>query len=82
MGMTRKQLLNGTAATLGAAGLAGCTPLVNRFATPELPAALPDAGGDPYLRRALNRIAFGPRPEDLIRVGEIGLNAYVEEQLA
>src|SRR6187399_1264268 len=29
----------------------------------------------------LNRIAFGPRPGDVSRVQEMGLSAYIEQQL-
>ena len=33
-------------------------------------------------RLALNRVAFGPRPGDVTRVAESGVNNYLEEQLA
>lgn len=37
---------------------------------------------DAKLVRALRRITFGPRPNDVTRIARIGLRAFVEEQLA
>ncbi len=37
--------------------------------------------GNPIIT-ALNRLAFGPRPGDFERVQQIGVDAYIEEQLA
>ena len=37
--------------------------------------------GNPIIT-TLNRVAFGPRPGDFERVQEIGIDAYVEEQLS
>jgi uncharacterized protein (DUF1800 family) len=37
--------------------------------------------GNPIIT-TLNRIAFGPRPGDFERVQQIGIDAYIEEQLA
>ena len=33
-------------------------------------------------RRTLNRVAFGPNPGEVARVAEMGVGAYIEEQLA
>src|SRR5205085_6986701 len=38
------------------------------------------AAADPAVR-LLNRIAFGPSPQDLARVRQMGLDSYIEEQL-
>jgi uncharacterized protein (DUF1800 family) len=40
------------------------------------------AADDFSIWRTLNRAGFGPRPGDLRRVREMGLDAYLEEQLA
>ncbi len=73
----------GVAAT--GAALAGCdpdnrspNPLFNAY--PKLDAWPPEASGTNW--RLLNRITFGPRPEERIRVDQIGLPAFIEEQLA
>jgi len=47
---------------------------------PWVPAS--DLGeGNPYIT-ALNRIQFGPRPGDFERIKQIGLDNYIDEQLA
>ncbi|MFN8539308.1 MAG: DUF1800 family protein [Thermomicrobiales bacterium] len=40
------------------------------------------AGADAAIWRALGRMTFGPRPEEVARAGEIGLAGWIEEQLA
>jgi hypothetical protein len=41
-----------------------------------------DLGAGSSMVTVLNRIAFGPRPGDVEHVQQIGIDAYVEEQLA
>lgn len=82
MECTRKDFLLAAGVTASVVALSGCSSLATRVAAPAVPARLPEVEVAPELRRALNRIAFGPRPGDLTRVQEIGLDAYVEEQLA
>src|SRR5947209_7184833 len=42
-------------------------------------AALP--GDDAAVLHVLNRLGFGPRPGDVARVRQIGLDAYIDQQL-
>jgi uncharacterized protein (DUF1800 family) len=74
-----------TAVTVGATA---CSAVGQQAAQSELPEslALPaapaaDLPADPALR-ILNRAGFGPRPGDVARVRQMGLEAYLEEQLA
>ncbi len=56
-------------------------------AWPHATAALPNDGGadgrtdDKTIVHVLNRIGFGPRPGDVGRVRDIGLQRYIEQQL-
>ena len=65
----------------GAGVAAGCSPLASYL--PTQPAGFPDPLqiSSPEWR-ALNRLSFGPRPEDRQRLAEIGLGNYLEEQLS
>lgn len=84
MRLTRSQFIGLSAAGVGAVSLTGCMEVARRVSSPALPERLgqAEAGpGDPAWR-VLNRMAFGPRPGDLERVRRIGVDAYVEEQLA
>ncbi len=78
--MNRRQFLEIAAGVAAGATLTGCQTeaLFNPY--PELadwPAATTDPGW-----RLLNRITFGPRPEERRRLARIGPAAFVEEQLA
>ena len=60
--------------------MAGCGPSTLLSLNPEFgpwPSESPDSTW-----RLLNRITFGPRPEERSRAAEIGLAAFIEEQLA
>ncbi|HXR37129.1 MAG TPA: DUF1800 family protein, partial [Candidatus Binataceae bacterium] len=46
--------------------------------TPAFAAAIPS---ELRALHVLNRVAYGPRPGDLARVNEIGVERYIEEQL-
>ena len=70
---------------MGAALLSGCETVEQRLtqgSLPPDPLPPPDEQWQSPAARALNRIAFGPRPGDVARVEKTGVAAYVEEQLA
>ncbi len=81
MPVSRRRFL-GTSAAVGAAVVVGELPAVAtaapRTSIPQRLNSTPPAG--PMI--ALNRMAYGPRPGDVERVKALGLDAYVEEQLA
>ena len=84
MKLSRGQFLGAAAAVAGGMSVSGCTQITNYLSAPELPERIGKAeiaATDP-IWRALNRMAYGPRPGDVERVRKIGLDAYVEEQLA
>ncbi len=84
MKTTRRSLLAGTAAVLAAGALSGCETLEQRFTHLRLPADALLPSGFTHTApavRLLNRAAYGPCPGDAARVTEMGLAAYVEEQL-
>ncbi len=65
----------------GAGAAAGCSPLASYL--PSQSAGFPDPLQVSSLEwRALNRLSFGPRPEERQRLVEIGLENYLEEQLS
>ncbi len=65
----------------GAGAAAGCSPLASYLPTQS--AGFPDPLQVSSLEwRALNRLSFGPRPEERQRLAEIGLGNYLEEQLS
>lgn len=84
MKLTRGQFVGLATATVGGLGLSGCGEAIRHLSAPELPenlGATDIAASDPVWR-VLNRAAFGPRPGDVERVRQMGVNAYIEEQLA
>jgi uncharacterized protein (DUF1800 family) len=84
MKLTRGQFIGMTAAAVGGASLTGCAEVARRVSTPELPKRIGQAeaaAADPAWR-LLNRAAFGPRPGDLERVREMGVDVWLEEQLS
>jgi uncharacterized protein (DUF1800 family) len=84
MKLSRAQFLGGAAAAMGGMSLTGCVPALRHLSAPELPARLgqAEAGAHDPAWRVLNRMAYGPRPGDLERVRAMGVDAFVEEQLA
>jgi uncharacterized protein (DUF1800 family) len=86
--LTRRECLMGGGAAAAALASAGCSDLLRGPSQPEAPAEWADrtqrlAGGpaEAGIRRSLNRAGYGPRPGDIARVAEIGLDGYLEEQL-
>ncbi|MGI4788854.1 MAG: DUF1800 domain-containing protein [Janthinobacterium lividum] len=85
MKTTRRQLLGVGAAALTAGLLSGCESLEQRMTHEVLPAntfPLADLPNTSPALRLLNRAAYGPRPGDVARVSQLGLTAYVEQQLS
>jgi uncharacterized protein (DUF1800 family) len=82
--ITRRHFLAASSSTLL---LAGCD--INRFAPWVRPDAEPlTFGASPSgnvvdsVGHVLNRLSFGPRPADYERVRSMGIDAYIDEQLA
>jgi uncharacterized protein (DUF1800 family) len=84
MKLSRAQFLSAAGATVGGLALSGCTEITRRVSRTPLPEQIGtvDVEASDPAWRALNRMAYGPRPGDVERVRRIGVDAYVEEQLA
>ena len=80
MTLTRRDFLKLGALVTGSAALASCAPAYRTLAG-DLP-VIPWAPLNPQDFLALNRLTFGTRVEERSRFAEIGLPAYIEEQLA
>jgi hypothetical protein len=78
--LSRRDFLKLSALVTASAALASCAPVYRRI-TGGLP-AVPWTPLDASDFLALNRLTFGPRVEERARFSEIGLQAYIEEQLA
>jgi len=78
--ISRRDFLKLSALVTASVALSSCAPIYRRLAggLPTLPWTPLDAND--FL--ALNRLTFGPRVEERARFAEIGLQAYIEEQLA
>ena len=79
MTLSRRDFLKLSSLIASSAALASCAP-VDRVLAPL--ADLPWPALDPGDFLALNRLTFGPRPEERQRLLEIGLAGWIEEQLA
>lgn len=77
--ISRRDFLKLSALVTASAALSACAPVYRKLAggLPTLPWTPLDA--QDFL--ALNRLTFGPRVEERTRFAEIGLQAYIEEQL-
>lgn len=83
MRTTRSEFLRLGATAAGGLALSGCTAVCQRLSAPPAPHALDPAGEkSAAARHLLNRLGYGPRPGDVLRVAQIGADGYVEEQLA
>ena len=80
MTLSRRDFLKLGALVTASAALSSCAPVYRRLAG-ELP-AVPWTPLDAQDFLALNRLTFGPRVEERAHFAEIGLQAYIEEQLA
>jgi uncharacterized protein (DUF1800 family) len=88
--MTRRDCLRQGGLAAAALPAAGCVPLTRRLSQPEPPERWAESdrdsrNGEPAveaaLRRVVKRTSFGARPGDVKRIREIGIDAYLEEQL-
>ncbi|HHJ06888.1 MAG TPA: DUF1800 domain-containing protein [Anaerolineae bacterium] len=78
---TRRQFITLSALLAGSAALSGCASPANLLGPRRIFDHWPnEASANAW--RVLNRISFGPRPEERRRAAEIGLKAFIEEQLA
>lgn len=90
MPLSRRQFLRLGALTAVAASSAGCSVIGRELLPPAVPDTLAIPAAPPTsetavpetILRLLNRAGYGPRPGELERVRTLGLEAYVEEQLA
>ena len=81
MTLSRRDFLKLTALVTTSAALASCAPAqVYRRLAGDLPSG-PWTPLDAQDFLALNRLTFGPRVEERARFAEIGLQAFIEEQL-
>jgi Protein of unknown function (DUF1800)/TAT (twin-arginine translocation) pathway signal sequence len=80
MQLTRRHFLTLSGVATASALLASCSPARTLAGRAEGPGPWP-VGGDPAWR-ALSRLTFGPRADERARAREIGLDAWIEEQLA
>jgi len=78
--ISRRDFLKLSTLVVTSAALSSCAPVYRRLAG-TLP-VLPWTPLDTQDFLALNRLTFGPRVEERARFQEIGLRAWVEEQLA
>lgn len=80
MALSRRRFLTMSGLAGASALLAACTPAPHTLITGR-PALDPwlTPGGAPW--RALNRLTFGPRPDELEHAAAIGLQSWIEEQL-
>ncbi|PIE80457.1 MAG: hypothetical protein CSA11_08255 [Chloroflexi bacterium] len=81
--LSRRNFLKLGGITAVAAGASACSVMGQKIAQQDLPETLvlpPSQPVDPALR-ILNRAGYGPRPGDVQQVRDMGLEAYLEEQL-
>ncbi len=79
MSLSRRDFLKLSTLVTASAALSSCAPVYRRL-TGGLP-TLPWTPLDAQDFLALNRLTFGPRVEERARFAEIGLQAFIEEQL-
>lgn len=79
MPLSRRDFLKLASLVTASAALSSCAPVYRRL-TGDLP-TLPWTALDAQDFLALNRLTFGARVEERARFAEIGLQAYIEEQL-
>jgi uncharacterized protein (DUF1800 family) len=79
--MNRRRFLQLAGLVAGSSALAACAPLYRQAAgVPQPLARWPHSEGDVFA--GLNRLTFGPRAEERLQAAEMGLPAWIEEQLA
>ncbi len=84
MTVSRRDFLKLASLVAGSTALSSCTPAYAYLARLGQPDLYPTASGalsqEEWL--LLGRLSFGPAPAERLRVAEIGLSAWIEEQLA
>jgi uncharacterized protein (DUF1800 family) len=82
MKLDRRDLLRSAGAAGAGALLAGCNRMIGKYTAPAIPDSigLPTGDIDPIVR-LVNRVSFGPTPNEIERVLRLGAEKYVEEQL-
>ena len=80
MTLSRRDFLKLGSLVTASAALSSCAPVYRRLVS-NLP-VIPWTPLDAQDFLVLNRLTFGPRVEERARFAEIGLPAYIEEQLA
>jgi len=81
LGVSRRDFLRLAALAAGSAFLSACGPLAERLT--NRPSALGSLSPvDPEIFAVLNRLTYGPRPEELAHAAEIGIAGWIEEQLS
>lgn len=79
--ISRRDFLKLAGFASAAAALWGCTP--DSISIPTfVPPIATVSDEDRLIHAALRRITFGPRPEEIEHARQIGLDAFIEEQLA
>jgi hypothetical protein len=81
MHISRRNFLKVAALFSGSLAISGCAPLYNRLAGDPPTPPQGDLGDDAGFQM-LNRLTFGPRAEERRHLADIGLPAWIEEQLA
>ena len=79
--MNRRLFLQLAGLVAASAALPACAPAYRQLAG-VTPATRAWPSDDAAVFAALNRLTFGPRVEERLRAAEIGLPAWIEEQLA
>ena len=82
MDLNRRELLRGGALVGAGTLLSGCNRLIGKYSAPQIPESigLPTGEIDPIVR-LVNRVSYGPTPNEVERVARIGAVKYIEEQL-
>lgn len=81
MSLSRRQFLTLSGIATASAALASCAPVRSLIVGDQAQATnFPPTNNSDW--RALSRLTFAPRADELARVAEIGIHAWIEEQLA
>lgn len=81
MTISRRSFLRTGGLSAAAMMLASCSQVGREFSRRDLPESLNVPAATAPIIRMLNRAGYGPRPGDLERASQLGLAAYLEEQL-
>jgi hypothetical protein len=79
--LSRREFLRLAALLAAGSSVVGCASIYDRLA-PGPGGSMTWAHPDPATFDQMSRLTFGPKIEERTRVGEVGIQAYIEEQLA